>query len=571
MPYSETSPWILEREATVCGWKPDYNRGFFNNMNVDIKTDFFSFSNRQLHEYVKMMKASGFTGMQFNDSTDKWRFMGSWESVHDRFKTLCDCLHEEGMHATLSVMGAAFHIHGWTDDEICYTPKEGYDAFTDPKVHACFEKYYRIYADLAPYVDRLIIRFFDPGVLTDYPVIFRYANLLADMFRKENPNVKFGIDTWGCPADFPTALVKEPSFRGMTLLELPFPPRWAGHPEKRAAFRQGVKDLGCELGAWGWYTIEKEVDQSGSMYVNAKLIKEIYNLAREQGDHVMIPTYWSEMDSNHTMNIFSLYCAGQLLINPDRDPDELLHEVARKVFGPEHEDDAFFVLNLIQDARTGSTWSSYWLDCPNLILGGLNPEDISARASYALEKIKSIAADKQMTHELPLPVEPQVIARLIIPMVDQIKRLADFRIELKKLDERLAAGAQKSELYAAIDELWQPVPDFNGIVGVWGQIEDRVMFYHVRDFCQRAGIEIPKKPARTFLWMKRYYEHMGVIQRGHSEPVHMHRKFFEGGYPFLENNELVLCELERLGVINRDEEGKVWLADWENYKYDFCF
>lgn len=570
MIYNESNPWIIEREATVCGWKPDYMRGFINNPNVDLKTDFFSFSNRQIGEYVKMMKACGFTGMQFNDSCDKWRFMGSWETVHDKYKVLCDELHKNGMKATLSVMASFFAGHGWVDEEVVYQPREGYTAFTDPIVNEQFMKYYNMYADLAGYVDKLVMRFFDPGDLTDYDSIFKYANTLADLFKAKNPNVEFAIDTWGCPEDFPMALTKEPSFKGMYLLELPFPPRWAGDPEKRARFRQGVKDLGCKLGAWGWYTTEKETDQSGAMYVNSKMIKKVYNQARTEGDHVMVPTYWSEMEANHVMNVFSIYSAAQLLINPDADPDVLLLESARKVFGEKHAENAKYCLDVIQDARTGDSWDTYWLGVPNEILGGPNPEDIAVRAAKAMELMKEISMDKNMDHEMPLPVEPQVIARLIVPQLDQIRQFAEFRVGMKRLNKMYEEGASKETLYDEIDKLWQPIPDYNGVIGVWGQIEQRHQTYYVRLFCKKVGIEIPKKAWRRFIWMKRFYEQLQVIQRGHKEPVHAHWGFYEGGYPFMDENEEIIQDLVDLGVFDKYEDGKVGLSDWDCYKYDFC-
>lgn len=571
MTYSEKNPWIIEREATICGWKPDYMRGFINNPNVDIKTDFFSFSNRQIREYVRMMKACGFTGIQINDSCDKWRFMGSWELVHDRFKVLFESLHEEGMNATLSVMGAFFSGHGWVDEDVTYTPREGYTAFTDPIVHEQFLKYYNIYADLAPYVDKLVIRFFDPGALRDYSVIFQYAHLLADMFKAANPKIEFAIDTWGCPDDFPEALVKEPGFAGMYLLELPFPPRWEGDPQKRARFRQGVKDLGCKLGAWGWYITEKETDQSGSMYVNARMIKQIYNQARTEGDDVMVPTYWSEMDANHVMNVFSMYSSAQLLINPDADPDQLIYDCCRKIFGEKHAKDAQYCLDVIQDARTGKGWNTYWLSVPNTILGGPNPEDIAERAAAAMEKMTVIMNDRHMEHpEMPLPVEPHVVARLIVPQLDQIRRFAEFRVGMKRLEKMYDDGADKDTLYKEIDKLWVPIPDFNGVIGVWGQIEQRHQTYYVRIFCKKAGIPIPKRPARRFMWMKRFYEHLGVIQRGHKEPVHAGTGFFEGGYPFMDENDEIVNDMIDLGVFEKLDDGKICIADWETYKYDFC-
>ena len=84
MSYSVKQPWIAEREATVCTWKMDYDRGFISNMQTSLMVDFVSLSDRQLANYVQMMKACGFTGIQVTDMVSAWRACGSWEIVHDR-------------------------------------------------------------------------------------------------------------------------------------------------------------------------------------------------------------------------------------------------------------------------------------------------------------------------------------------------------------------------------------------------------------------------------------------------------------------------------------------------------
>lgn len=86
MQYSYGNPWIAEREATICTWKVDYNRGFISNMATSLLVDFISMSDRQLGEYAKMLKVCGFTGIQVTDMVSAWRASGSWEIVHDRYK-----------------------------------------------------------------------------------------------------------------------------------------------------------------------------------------------------------------------------------------------------------------------------------------------------------------------------------------------------------------------------------------------------------------------------------------------------------------------------------------------------
>ena len=37
--YSFEHPWIKEREATLCTWKFDYDRGYISNMSVSLGND----------------------------------------------------------------------------------------------------------------------------------------------------------------------------------------------------------------------------------------------------------------------------------------------------------------------------------------------------------------------------------------------------------------------------------------------------------------------------------------------------------------------------------------------------
>ena len=179
MSYSAKNPWIREREATICTWKLDYNRGYISNMNTSPLIDFMSLSNRQLADYAKMLKACGFTGAQVTDMVSAWRSSGSWELVHDRYKVFADELHKLGMKFTLWVWAANFTGHGWVDDEVVYAnanPNE--PAYKDERVHKVFDKYYDIYADMAEYSDRVIAHFFDPGELGDMESILHFISFL---------------------------------------------------------------------------------------------------------------------------------------------------------------------------------------------------------------------------------------------------------------------------------------------------------------------------------------------------------------------------------------------------------
>jgi sugar phosphate isomerase/epimerase len=562
MSFSPENPWIRERETILCGWKPDYNRGFINNMNMNFSVDWYSFSDRQIKEYARMMKSFGYTGIQVTDGCNNWRWYSSWEPVHDRFKKLADALHEEGMKFTFWVWAARFTHHGWVDPDVRYTAADGGSAYDDPQVFACFDRYYDIYADMAPYSDRLILHFFDPGALRNYSDIFRFCRLIEGKFRKVNPNVQMGIDTWSAPDDFPQAVVNS-GLKDYMFMELPSHGDWSA--EERRAFRKGVRDAGSPLGVWSWYTADMEIDQSAKMVVNAHVMKDVCNRTREEGDCVKVPDYWSEIDSYHVMNLFSLYCAGQLLIDPDRDPDELVHEIAYRIYSDRHGAAVERALRLIQDARSGKRWEDYWWkgDARKLIF---DPDDIIARAEKSMAEIAEVAKDRGYTTTQPLPVSPATLAELMLPHLEQILIYARFRKDMFGLEKMLEDGADKEALFAELDRIWEPVPDFNTVVGVWGQPESRMQLNYVRNFCARAGIDVPKKPLMRHLLKKRYYECLVSKAKTDGRTVFSHR-YYEGSLPFKAEEGWIFDELEAEGLIRQHEDGNIELLHAEAYKY----
>ncbi len=558
--FSVENPWMKERESILCGWKPDYNRGKINNMNMNLSVDWYSFSNRQLRDYVKMIKACGFTGIQISDDCSHWRWFNNYEICHDKMKVFAQALRDEGMKVTLWVWAATFTGYGWVDETAVYTPKNGGKAYDDPDVFATFNKYYDIYADFAPYADKLILHFFDPGYLTDLDDVIRFTKLIESKFRAINPDILLGVDTWSCPEQFPQKLI-EAGLGDAMLMEVN---SW--EREQRRAFRQGVKQLGLNLGEWSWYLADMEIDQSAWMVVNAKVEKEVYNRIRNDGDDIMVPSYWSEMDSYHVMNVFSLYCAGHLLINPEEDPDKLVRDVAYAIYGEKHGAAAEYALQLIQDGRSGSTWEEYWWPHPTRYKPLFDPEKIYARAQKAFALMQTVAADGDICTDFPLPISPTAIARLMLPHLEQIRDFAKFYLDFEQLEQQAQAVSSKEELYMLVDKLWNPVYEYNTIVGVWGQREARAQATTVYIFCQSHGIPMPKKPLYYYQLKKRYYEYLVSDAKSENSDT-LWRHAYEANLPFYFYEDEILADLETEGLIQQLPGEKIHINFFEAYKY----
>ena len=566
----KNEPWIREREATVCLWKPDQTRGYISNMTASLLTDFLCFSRRQLEEYVKMIRLCGFTGIQVTDICSAWRACGSWERVHDQFKDLADILHREGMSFTLWVWAAEFSDYGWHDDDVVYSAADPDTApCDDPRVVAAFDKYYDIYADMAPYADRLIAHFFDPGHLTDTRSVLFFARRLFERFRRVNPSVRLGIDTWAAADDFPDQLV-EAGFTDVMLMELPFLPTW-GVGDKRARYRSRVKALGCELGSWGWYTCEYETDQGPFMSVNDRVIADVYRKTREQGDRIMVPSYWSEMDAYHVVNFFSLYVAGHLLIDPESDTDALLADAARLVAGEKGTRDLLFILELIRDARSGDSFSAFWWNEPQYVLLCADHADILTRSDEAIARLTALIDGADGANDAHLPIPVRSLYRLMLPQLHQIRQYADFSVQLAAAKRAKEAGETKAQLQARVDALPFSVPEYNNIIGLWGLPETRAAYRCMEEFCRENGLAMPDDPALRYVQKRRIYDHACVYQRGKKEPLWLWPLFYEGGAAFgAERTRELVEELCREGVfMHRAEDDFVALKNWQSFAFDF--
>ena len=555
-------PWMQEREPIITLWNTNYSRGIFLNDSTSLKTDIMSFSEEQLYEYVKMMKYMGFTGIQATDMCSAWAG-SSMEYVHERLRFLADAAHSLDMKFTLWVWGAEFTGYGWVDNTVTYYDGEYATARENPAALATFEKYYSYYASLADCCDRVIAHYYDPGNLQDAEDIAFFARMLRDKFHTVNPKIDFGVSCWVDKYDkskFIAALGSD-----ITLYE-------NGHhdnPEEYESFRSFCTNAGCRVGTWAWNTCEMEIDQLAQMNFNPHIIKSTYETASAY-DANSKPRYWSEMDSNHVVNLFSLYCAAQLLINPERDVEELTLQVATDVVGTTYGEKLAYILRLIEEARSGHEWSTYlWSGEQYIVKSPDYPaEEIRERCDIAIQYIIEMQEAKVTSYRIPIPIDMTDLLGLIRPQLEQIRSYACFRMEYSDLLTLKDSGASGEALLQKVNAIKTPVSEYNTVTGLWGQIEARAQQELLSDFCLENNLSFEPDPTFKQTQKNRIYSYFTAYQKGKDKPFPLYSPYFQYGLAYGENTTIGLVEeLITEGLLVKDSDGGVYIADWEHYRF----
>ncbi len=554
--------WMEEREAIVTLWNVNWARGIYLDNAVSVKNNILYYTEDQLYEYVKLMKHCGFTGIQVTDMCAAWAGLGSWQAVHEKIRTMAEAAHSLDMKFTLWVWGAEFSGYGWADETVVYHTNGDF-AFNSGEAMATFEKYYSIYADLADCCDRLIGHYYDPGNLFTAEEIAYFAGMLRDKFQAVNPEIDFGISCWVDVYDKDIFIRELGS--DITLYEQGY----RDNPQAQyTAFRTAVSNYGCRLGTWSWGTCETEIDQLAQMNFNLDYIRSVYQMARNY-DVIAKPSYWSEMDSYHILNVFSLYCAGRMLIDPDIPEEVLLRELSVAAVGEKYAEAFGEMLDLIQDARTGSTHATFtWADDNYILKSADYPaRDILARCEAGIPILQEMIDTELESYSLPFPVSLNAVLRMMMPHMQQIKSFAEFRIGLEELERAYGEGTAPEALAARLAEIAEPVKSYNTVVGSWGQAEARAQHEMVVDFCRRTGMEIPCNAVFRENRKLHIYMQMVAFQMGKKTP-HC-ESTYQWNYAYGDETGELIEELVEEGLLIRSQDGSFYLADWENYIYHF--
>jgi hypothetical protein len=489
------TPWMEQREFEPVTWSPTRVRGKFTNPAVDPRVDYHHYTDEQLDQYLAAFDWFGYDGIRVEEGAWQYAIFGSIEKEQEFVKRVAAAAAKNSMNRTLHFLYADFNGYGWVDPSVVYEPAPGRTAQNDPRVRATFLKYYDHYTDLAPYFDRVGGHLLDPGHLEKNADMVYYAKLLLEKMRARNPKLATDVVLWVAKPH----LVEDFIAAGMGDVEIllsNYPPTW-NREEKREQHAL-AKRAGLKLGYWSWYISDMEQDHRASMYVNASLLKSEFGRILRDVDAVYHPTYWSEMEGYHLLNMFSMYVSAQLQWDPNRDPHEALREIATGIWGPVNGAKMLEVLRLIEDVRTGPDFKSYWTSRNygpvTGELGTDDPADDLKRAEAALEFLQTAAPDPGFVAKFPLPFAAADFSALIRSHVRQIADYSTFRVGLAEVRKAAAAGASKARLTAMMESIWKPVPEYDTWIGMGSTIELNAQMRLIHKIEQEYGITV-KDPA----------------------------------------------------------------------------
>lgn len=560
---SESNIWMEEREPIVCLWKTNVPRGQYYNTNASLESELLSYSDDELYEYVRMLKHCGFTGVQVTDICAAWAQYGGYDFVHERLRYIADAAHSLGMKFTLWVWGAEFTGYGWVDDSVVYLDGNEYRySYECPEAVATFKKYYKIYAELADCSDRVIMHFKDPSNICESEEVGFYAAMFRDMVKEINPDIDFGVSDY--THDYQLDILLQYLGNDVTFYSDPT----IGDEENNRKFRTYCSLTGTRYGIWSWNLGEMEIDQLAKMNVNADIIKSVYQSSKAQ-DGILKPSYWAEMDSYHVLNIFSLYCEGHMLINPELEPDELLMVISRELVGKKNAEKLFETAKLIQDARSGESWDSFKWGLEDYIIESENykSDTLFEEATKCLGYIDEMLNDESLECTIPFPVDAKTFLKLVRPHVEQIRRFAEFRMALNRAEDFLSEGVEKETLEKYVASMYKAIPNYNTLVGVWGQSEAISQYKMLSEFCAKAEITMPRDDVFIHNIKEYVYQEMIAYQKNRN---------YRNEYNIDDSNimvtimgreliDTVVLELEEEGLIEKVGDYLFVVSDWEDY------
>ena len=475
-------PFIRTREVFSSNGYAQYWYG----MAADLRHKYFRahWSEARLRRHIEMLRAFGFNSLQVSVNGDVGRELGvDQDEWRKRVHFMCQTAHELGLSVSQFVWATTV-----VDAECGRCDLDWHQ----PEERARLEVQYRSAAEFAPYMDRVITHWADPGgplcSECTCDTVVEIHNAILAAFRASNPQVRGALSTW----------YMQP---GKVWPDYENPGQLAGHPrlDQDTDIALGVMNFGVPLqdldsdfgfdgrlkladleaivaanrraGVWGWYTTDMEI--LPALHVHTEGLQD-YFLSLPSVTRSTLA--WHSLDDNcHGLNMQNLYVAGKLMQAPWLSAHQLLEDFCCGFLGVENAPAVVAALRAIEQARTRSLRYSVRIEdvvaplspggqdspsaapppTPNLPsrLPASWLSDTAEAVDTAIAGLQTVRVAPDFQPAWPVTMEPADYLEELRAHLEAIRRMLTFLEAVRDVERMRAIGKPVEQIHTAIDSL----------------------------------------------------------------------------------------------------------------------
>jgi hypothetical protein len=463
----KTEPFIRTREViSSTAWGGWVKR----DMPLELRQRMFLpfWSEARLRRHIEMLKAFGFNSIQVTVPTVALWCGADLEGWRKRQIFMLKTAHELGMSTSQFVWGSA----------VADASKKGQQVseldWHKPAERDRLLAWYREQSECAPYVDRVITHWVDPGHTQQGGIdtVVEMHNVILAIFRERNPKICGGLSTWFMQPgkmwpgyEGPVKLAAHPKLDKETEIVLGLMNYGADGDnldlagELKAVELDGIADAGRRSGVWGWYTTDNEINPA--LHVRTRVLQ---NYFRSLPLQTRTQLAWHSIDDNFPgLNMQNLYVAGKLMQDPSLDAGKLLEEFCRGFVGEVNAPTVADALRAVEQARTRSMlYSARVVDAiapPAEWQKNRRPlpaswlDDTSKAVDAAIAGMKTVKLAPGFQTAWPVTMEPAEYLAELDAHLEAIRQMLAFLKGVREVEKLQAGGASKEQLEAAIAAL----------------------------------------------------------------------------------------------------------------------
>ena len=480
----EPKPFIRVREVISStpwgGWVKE-------SMPLELRRKLFMvfWPESRLRRHLEMLKAFGFNSIQTGaNPCSAWWAGADAAELRQRHAFVSRTAREMGMSVSVFIWGAA--VPDATKDGQQFSELDWHK----PEDRARLEAWYRDQAASAPYADRVITHWIDPGYPQEGGIdtVVKMHNAIVAIYRAQNPRIRGALSAWFMDSfsgrRYPgytdegvlaahSALDRESgvvlgrfnySCDGENTVDGNLGTTLADRESRvSGAILDAIAASDRQAGIWGWYTADNEINPA--LHVRTTVMQ---NYFRNLPPQTRTKLAWHSLDDNFQgLNMQNLYVAGKLMQDPSLDARQLLEEFVHGFVGAANTPAVTAALRAVEQARTRSLLYNAKVEdalAPEGATKGtpLPPSwlDDTARAvDAAIAGLKTVELAPEFKTAWPVTMEPAEYLPELAAHLEAIRQMLAFLKGVREVERLQAGGASAGRLEAAIAALPKVVYD----------------------------------------------------------------------------------------------------------------